>query len=55
MRKAILFLTVFASSGSLWAADPIIGTWKLSIEKSQHLPSQLASIKEQTEVYRELI
>jgi hypothetical protein len=53
MRKAIYFLTVFALAGSLWAADPIIGTWKLNLEKSKgSQPS--AAPKEQLEVYREL-
>jgi len=62
MRKAILFLTVFALAGSLWAADPIIGTWKLNIEKTRELnsgksqnPESAANpIKEQIEVYRDL-
>ena len=38
MRKAILLLTVFALSGTLWAADPIIGTWKLNVDKSNFSP-----------------
>jgi hypothetical protein len=62
VRKAILFLAVLGLAGSLWAADPIIGTWKLNIEKSkgsqpaQSSASQPAAdpIKEQIEVYREL-
>ena len=50
MRKAMLLLTVFALAGSLWAADPIIGTWKLNISESK----ADASIKEHVEIYREL-
>ena len=34
MRKAMLFLAMFALAGSLRAADPIIGTWKLNVAKS---------------------
>ena len=53
MRKAMLFLTVFALAGSLWAADPLIGTWKLNAAKSKARPG--ASLpKEQTDVCREL-
>jgi hypothetical protein len=58
MRKTMLFLAVFSLAGSLWAADPIIGTWKLNIVKSTFSPVALAlqgqkSPKETTEVYRE--
>ena len=53
MRKAMLFLTVFALAGSLWAADPLIGTWKLNVAKSKARPG--ASLpKEQTDICREL-
>ena len=51
MRKVIiLIVTMLFLPSTLWAADPIIGTWKLNIEKSklQTIP------KEQTETYREL-
>jgi len=62
MRKAMLFLAAFACAGSLWAADPIIGTWKLNIEKTlernsgkSQIPELAVNpIKEQTEVYRDL-
>jgi len=56
MRKAMLFLTVFALAGSLWAADPIIGTWKLNHDKSKG--SSDATSKQTTPpttvVYREV-
>ena len=53
MRKAMLLLAFLTLAGSLWAADPIIGTWKLNLEKSKgSQPS--AAPKEQLEVYREL-
>lgn len=36
MKKAILFLVVFAFAGSLWAADNLfIGTWKFNVAKSK--------------------
>jgi hypothetical protein len=62
MRKAMFFLAVFALAAPLWAADPIIGTWKLNVEKtrelnsgkSQNPESAADTIKEQTEVYRNL-
>ena len=57
MKRAVLFLVVFAMVGSLWAADPIIGTWKLNVEESKFSPI-LKDIqpppKERTEVYREI-
>ena len=59
MRRTMLLLTMFLLAGSLWAADPIIGTWKLNINKSKFLSAKhpmldLTAPKEQTEVYREL-
>jgi hypothetical protein len=59
MRKAMLLLAVFALVGTLWAADPIIGTWKLNIAKSKFSPILQAMMKqpspiEKTEVYREV-
>jgi hypothetical protein len=53
MRKATLFLTVFALAGSLWAADPLIGTWKLNVAKSKARPG-VSLPKEQTDVCQEL-
>ncbi len=54
MCKAMLFLPILGLASSLWAADPIIGTWKLNLEKSTGQSSPAAPIKEQTEVYREI-
>jgi hypothetical protein len=53
MRKAILYLTVFALAGSLWAAEPITGTWKLNVAKSK-APSQQMALKELIETYKEI-
>lgn len=33
MRKAMLLLAVFGLVGTLWAADPEIGTWKMNPSK----------------------
>ncbi len=54
MRKALVLLAFLSLAGSLWAADPIIGTWKLNIEKSKFPPDYPNIPKEQTETYREL-
>ena len=54
MRKIILFLAVLGLSGSLWAADPIIGTWKLNVAKSTYEPDLQHTVKEQTNVIKEL-
>jgi hypothetical protein len=59
MRKALLLFAVMGLAGSLWAADPIIGTWKLNISKSKFSPvylflQKLQAPKERTEVYQEL-
>ena len=35
MRKALFLFVVFGLAGSLWAADPFIGTWKLNVAKSK--------------------
>ena len=49
MRKVtFLFIIVLSLSSVLWAADPIIGTWKLNIEKST-LPH-----KELIDIYKEI-
>ena len=53
MRKAMLFFAVFAFTGSLWAADPIIGTWKLNVGKSKAAPGKSLQ-KESIDVCREL-
>lgn len=51
--KTIFVVMGFLLSGSLWAADPIIGTWKLNIEKSK-LPLSISTQESRMEVYREL-
>jgi hypothetical protein len=53
MRKAMLFLAVFGLIGTLWAADPSVGTWKLNIAKTK-FPATVQTPKEQTLVKREL-
>lgn len=35
MRKLMLLLVVLGLAGSLWAADPTLGTWKLNIAQSK--------------------
>ena len=42
MRKAMLLLAVFGLVGSLWAADPFVGTWKLNVAKSKYNPPSSA-------------
>jgi hypothetical protein len=47
MRKVIfLLITILSFPTILWAADPIIGTWKLNVEKST-VPH-----KEYTDIYK---
>jgi hypothetical protein len=42
MRKAMLLLALFGLVGTLWAADPFVGTWKLNVAKSKASdPSQM--------------
>ena len=55
MHRAMLLLTVFAFVGSLWAADPIIGTWKANHAKSK-LPQDpdLPAPPQVTVTYREI-
>ena len=52
MIKKMIFLAVFGLAGSLYGADPIIGTWKLNLAKSKS-PSQQMTFKELTEIYKE--
>ena len=54
MRKAMLLLAVFGLVGSLWAADPMVGTWKLNIAKSKYPPGTQAAPKQEMQVVREL-
>jgi|WetSurSiteA1Bulk_404760.scaffolds.fasta_scaffold00775_4 hypothetical protein len=42
MKKAMLVLAVFGLVGSLWAADPHVGTWKLNLAKSKFSPPSSA-------------
>jgi hypothetical protein len=51
MRKVILFLVILSFPTILWAADPIIGTWKRNFEKST--PYERDDIKDAIEVYKE--
>jgi hypothetical protein len=54
MRRAMLFMAVVGLAGSLWAADPRVGTWKLNAAKSR-LPSDVQTVpKEATWVIYEL-
>jgi hypothetical protein len=54
MRKAMLLLAVLGLVGSLWAADPNVGTWKLNLAKSKLPPSAEAPPKEETQVVQEV-
>jgi hypothetical protein len=61
MRKAFLLLAALGLTSSLWAADPIIGTWKLNFGKTEDsLPESSRAIttqelpKEVIETYREI-
>jgi hypothetical protein len=54
MKKALLLLAVLGLAGALWAADPIIGKWKLNIEKSKGLQPTADPMKEMIEDYSEL-
>lgn len=59
MRKVIylLIITLFLPS-TLWATDPIIGSWKLNVEKSDYSPileamRNISPPKEQISICRE--
>jgi hypothetical protein len=43
MRKAMLLLAVLGLAGSLWAADPFVGTWKMNMAKSKIASGALKS------------
>jgi len=51
MRKATLLLAILGLAGSLWAAAPQLGTWRLNIAQSKFSPSYPAP-KEATFVFR---
>ena len=44
MRKALLLLAVFGLVGSLWAADPFVGTWTMNLAKSKFNGQPLKSL-----------
>jgi hypothetical protein len=41
------FLSLFLLAGSLFAADPFVGTWKLNVAKSKHGGGPLPAAKEE--------
>jgi hypothetical protein len=54
MHKKMLSLLMLASlllAGTAFAADPIVGTWKLNVAKSKFSPGQ--ELKSSTRVYTE--
>jgi len=54
MRKTIVFFTLLLLAGSLWAADPTVGTWKQNLEKSMLPAAYAANVKEAVVVFKEL-
>ena len=54
MRKAMLLLAFFGLAGSLWAAHPFVGTWKLNVAKSKPAPGQQASVGDLSVVCKEI-
>ena len=54
MRKAFLLLSVFGLSSSLLAADPVVGTWKLNLDKSIFRPDDPIAPAEEIDTYREM-
>jgi hypothetical protein len=38
MRIAMLLFAILGFGGSMWAADPFVGTWRLNLEKSKFDP-----------------
>ena len=54
MRKIMFLLIIFlALPNILWAADPIVGTWKTNLKKSTVSDGQ-RTIKEEISIYREI-
>ena len=49
---SMILFTIVILPSTLWAADPIIGTWKLNVDKSKNLSSQYVIVK--IEEYREI-
>lgn len=54
MRKVMLIIIILCLPSTIWATDPIIGTWKLNVDKSTFPPGTEYAMKEQTLVVREL-
>ena len=54
MRKVIIILFILCIPTTLWATDPIIGTWKRNLEKTKY-NDELSrdDIKDIIEVYKE--
>jgi hypothetical protein len=50
---ALIIFAIPLTTASLYAADPIVGTWKLNVAKSK-FPSAETAVKDQTEIYREI-
>lgn len=50
---AFFILLISSFPGILWAADPIIGTWKTNLDKSS-FPADQQKIKEDINTYREI-
>ena len=48
-----MWLAIAGLAGSLWAADPLIGTWQLNVAKSKLDPIR-ANTKEETIAFRDL-
>ncbi len=54
MQKIMLLLIIIlALPGTLWASDPIVGTWKTNLEKST-APSAGKKIKKEISIYSEI-
>jgi hypothetical protein len=52
MKRILLFLLIaIGPAGLSWAADPIIGTWKLDVKKSRiaQMPRELTDVYRETE------
>jgi hypothetical protein len=52
MKKALLFMSILiAQAGLSWAADPIVGTWKLDAKNSRivQMPRELTDVYRETE------
>ena len=54
MRKLILLLSMLGFAGSLRAADPLIGSWRLDVSKSSYWALMQTTVKELSTGYRDL-